>query len=72
LFVYCEKFFVTIPKSKSLYYVQLHGAWVSKIQFIKLKQIEKELGTMEAMRDMEIMKDGFKFFNSLIIRKKSG
>lgn len=45
------------------------GVRVTKIQFIKLKQIERELGTLEAMKELERMKDGFKYSNSLIIRK---
>ena len=45
------------------------GTRVTKIQFIKLKDIEKELGTLAAMKELEIMKDGFKYSNSLVIRK---
>lgn len=45
------------------------GTRVSKVQFIKLKQIEKELGTLAALEELENMKDGFKYSNSLIIRK---
>jgi putative SOS response-associated peptidase YedK len=45
------------------------GVRVTKIQFIKLKQIERELGTLAAMKELEIMKDGFRYSNSLIIRK---
>lgn len=44
------------------------GTRVTKIQFIKLKQIEKELGTIAAMKELEELKDGFKYSNSLIIR----
>jgi putative SOS response-associated peptidase YedK len=45
------------------------GVRVSKIEFIKLLQLEKELGTVAAMRELEVMKDGFKYTNSVIIRK---
>lgn len=45
------------------------GVRVTKIQFIQLKQIEKDLGTLAAMRELELMKDGFKYSNSVIIRK---
>ena len=45
------------------------GVRVSKVQFIQLKQIEKELGTLAAMKELELMKDGFKYSNSVIIRK---
>lgn len=46
-----------------------YGTIVSKVQFIKLKQIEKELGTIAALNELEVMKDGFKYSNSVIIRK---
>ncbi|MFZ1528243.1 MAG: hypothetical protein WAT19_05820 [Ferruginibacter sp.] len=45
------------------------GTRVSRVQFIKLKQIEKELGTLAAMKELEKMKDGFKYSNSVILRK---
>jgi hypothetical protein len=41
-----------------------------EIHFIKLKQVEKELGALVVMKDREIMKDGFKYSNSLIIKKR--
>jgi putative SOS response-associated peptidase YedK len=46
------------------------GTIVSKVQIIKLKQIEKELGILAAMGYLEIMKDGFKYSNSIVITKK--
>lgn len=45
------------------------GTIVSKDTFIKLKQIERELGTVAAIKELERMKDGFKYSNSVIIRK---
>ena len=39
------------------------GTRVSRIEFIKLKQIEKELGTLAAFRKLEVMKDGFNYSN---------
>lgn len=45
------------------------GVRVTKIEFIKLKQIEKALGTVAAMEELQIMKDGFSYTNSVIIRK---
>jgi putative SOS response-associated peptidase YedK len=45
------------------------GTRVSRLQFIKLKQIEKELGTLAAMRELEQMKDGFRYSNSAVVRK---
>ncbi|MDX1938751.1 MAG: hypothetical protein SFU21_16640, partial [Flavihumibacter sp.] len=45
------------------------GTIVSKANFIRLKQIEKELGTVAAMKELEILKNGFAYSNSLIIRK---
>lgn len=47
------------------------GTRVSKIEYIRLKQIEKELGTLAALKELELMKDGFRYSNSLIIRKIS-
>lgn len=46
------------------------GVRVSKLQFVRLKNIEKDFGTLEAMREMELMKDGFRYSNSVIIRRK--
>ncbi|MBW0164996.1 MAG: SOS response-associated peptidase [Sediminibacterium sp. Gen4] len=48
------------------------GVRVSKVNFIRLKQIEKELGTLAAMKELELIKDGFRYSNSLIIRKQQG
>jgi putative SOS response-associated peptidase YedK len=45
------------------------GCRVSKVEFIKLKQIEKQLGTLAAMEELQKMKDGFTYSNSVIIRK---
>lgn len=42
------------------------GFRVSRVQFIKLKQIEKELGTLAAL---ELLKDGFKYGTSAVLRK---
>lgn len=46
------------------------GVRVTRIQFIKLKQIEKELGTLAAMKELEQMKSGFAYSNSPIIKAK--
>ncbi len=45
------------------------GVRVSKIEFIRLRQIEKDLGTLAAMRVLETMKSGFTYSDSIIIRK---
>jgi putative SOS response-associated peptidase YedK len=45
------------------------GTIVSKANFIRLKQIEKELGTVAALKELEVLKNGFAYSNSLIIRK---
>lgn len=44
------------------------GVRVTKIQFIKLKQLESALGTWVALDELQKMKDGFTYSNSLIIR----
>jgi len=43
------------------------GFRVSRDQFIKLKQVEKELGTLAAL---DLLKDGFKYGTSAVLRKK--
>ena len=43
------------------------GFRVYKNQYIRLKQIEKELGTVAAL---EVLKDGFKYDFSAVVRKK--
>lgn len=45
------------------------GIRVSKVEFIRLKQIEKNLGTLAALSELQLMQDGFRYSNSLIIRK---
>lgn len=47
------------------------GFKVTKVEYIRLRQIEKELGTVAAMEELEILKSGFSYSNSLIV-KKSG
>jgi len=46
------------------------GHRVSRLEFIKLKQIEKELGTLAALKELEQMKSGFAYGNSPIIKAK--
>lgn len=48
------------------------GVRVSKIEFIKLKQLKKSLGTVAGMEELQTMKDGFTYSNALIIRKVPG
>jgi putative SOS response-associated peptidase YedK len=48
------------------------GVRVSKVEYIRLKQIEKDLGTLAAMKELELLKDGFRYSNSVIIRKLEG
>jgi putative SOS response-associated peptidase YedK len=45
------------------------GTRVTVVQFIRLKEIEKSLGTLAAMEELEKMKDGFRYSNSVVIRK---
>lgn len=45
------------------------GCDVSRAQYIRLKGIEKELGTIAALKELEIMKSGFAYSNSAIIKK---
>jgi putative SOS response-associated peptidase YedK len=48
------------------------GCRVTRIQFIRLKQIEKELGTLAALDELQKMKDGFAYSNTAIVRKLKG
>ncbi len=45
------------------------GVKVTKLQFIQLNKIEKELGGIAAMNELAIIKDGFSYSNSAIIKK---
>lgn len=45
------------------------GVRVSKVELIRLLQIEKQLGTLAALDELELLKDGFRYSNSAIIRK---
>ena len=45
------------------------GTRVSQIEFIRLLQIEKNLGTNAAVKFLQQMQDGFTYGNSLVIRK---
>jgi len=45
------------------------GVKVSKIKFIHLLQIEKDLGTLAAMAELHEMQDGFTYGNSVVVRK---
>jgi putative SOS response-associated peptidase YedK len=46
------------------------GVRVTRLEFIKLKQIEKALGTLAAMKELQKMKSGFAYSNSPIIKAK--
>lgn len=46
-----------------------YGHKVSRLEFIRLKQIEKELGTIAALNELEIMKSGFAYGNAPVLRK---
>lgn len=47
------------------------GHWVTRLEYIKLKQIEKALGSIAAMEELHKMKSGFAYSNSPIIKKIS-
>lgn len=48
-----------------------YGHKVSRIEFIRLKQIEKQLGTIAAIKEAELLIDGFRYSDSIIIRKSA-
>lgn len=45
------------------------GVRVSRIDFIRLKKIERQFGILAALDELELMKDGFRYSNSLILRR---
>jgi putative SOS response-associated peptidase YedK len=67
IFYFANQFSIFTPL-KMYTMCNFMGVNVSKIQFIKLKQIQKELGTLSAMKELEKMKDGFKYSNSAIVK----
>jgi len=48
-----------------------YGHKVSRLEFIKLKQIEKQLGTLAALKALEEMKNGFAYGNAPVLRKSA-
>ncbi len=48
-----------------------YGHKVSRIEFIRLKQIEKELGTIAALNELQIMRSGFEYGNAPVLRKSA-
>lgn len=47
-----------------------YGHKVSKIEFIRLKQIEKELGTIAALNELQKMRSGFEYGEAPIVIAK--
>ena len=47
-----------------------YGHKVSRIEFIKLKQIEKQLGTIAALNELQKMRSGFDYGNAPIVIAK--
>ncbi len=48
-----------------------YGHKVSKMDYIRLKRIEKELGTIAALNELQILKNGFAYGNAPILRKSA-
>lgn len=48
-----------------------YGHKVSRSEFIRLKNIEKELGTIAALKDLEVFRSGFAYGNAPIAIAKS-
>ena len=47
-----------------------YGHRVSRVEFIRLKQIEKELGTIAALNELQVMRSGFDYGNAPIVIAK--
>ncbi|MFM2339104.1 MAG: hypothetical protein RL115_2297 [Bacteroidota bacterium] len=48
-----------------------YGHKVSRMENIKLKQIIKQLGTAEALQELQRMRNGFEYVNAPILRKSA-
>lgn len=48
-----------------------YGHKVSRFEYIRLKQIEKELGTVEALKAVEELKSGFSYGQAPVLKKIS-
>jgi putative SOS response-associated peptidase YedK len=48
-----------------------YGHKVSRMEHIRLKRIEKEFGTIAALNELDIMKNGFAYGNAPILRKSA-
>lgn len=48
-----------------------YGHKVSRVEFIRLKQIEKELGTIAALNELKVMRSGFEYGNAPILIKSA-
>lgn len=46
-----------------------YGHKVSRIEFIRLKQIEKEFGTIAALNELQVLRSGFEYGNAPVLRK---
>ena len=48
-----------------------YGHKVSQVEFIRLKQIEKEIGTIAALTELKSLRSGFEYGNAPILRKSA-
>ncbi len=48
-----------------------YGTRVTRIEYIKLKQIERELGTLAALDELAKMRNGFEYGNAPVLKKKA-
>lgn len=46
-----------------------YGQKVTRVEYIKLKQIEKQLGTIAALNELKQMRNGFEYGNAPVLRK---
>jgi len=54
---------------KNLSMCNFYGHKVTRVEYIKLKQIEKQLGTIAALKELQQMRSGFEYGNAPVLRK---
>lgn len=62
--------FLNLHFLKIWFMCNFYGHRVSRVEFIKLKQIEKQLGTIAALNELQQMRSGFAYGNAPIIKAK--
>ncbi|HEU4575550.1 MAG TPA: SOS response-associated peptidase [Chitinophagaceae bacterium] len=48
-----------------------YGHKISRLHYIRLQQIEKDLGSIAALQELEVLKNGFAYGNAPVLRKSA-